>query len=142
MAGLASEMLEIVERTTVTTALNTAEGLAEKSEDTEDYFWLPSLEEMYIMPQLENVEGEDWDYYKALAAEAGLPGTFATGSTYAQLITNNVAAKTTPVNVRLRSATHSNATNTWHVHSSGNVNYKYASGGYRGCPACKIKKSE
>lgn len=141
MAGLPAEFLAVVERTTVTTARNTAEGAAETAETTEDYFWLPSLEEMYITPQLADVEGVPWDYYKELAEEAGLSGRFAQSGTYSELISYSIASKSTPVYVRLRSAIRSTAYYAWVVNSSGNVGTNSAAHGFRGCPACKILKS-
>jgi len=143
MAGLPDDFLAQVERSTVTTARNTVEGADSTTETTSDFFWLPSLEEMYITPQLADVEGEGWDYYKALAAEAGLTGKFAQYQTYSNLISYNMASTSSPVGVRLRSAHRSNALNTWLIYSSGSVNGNYgASYALRACPACKILKSE
>lgn len=142
MGGLDPAFLNIVDRGEVVTALNTAEGLADTTETTQDYFFLPSLQEMYITPQLANVEGVDWDYFKALAEEAGLSGKFATGGTYPELITYSLVNQSSPVGVRVRSASRGSTSNTWLVSGAGNVNGSaYAYGAYRGCPACKIKKS-
>lgn len=141
MAGLSDELLSIVSLSDVTTALNTVEGNSSTTETTQDYFFLPSLEQMYINPQLSGTEGESWDYYKTLAQETGLPGKFQTGQTYTCLITNNITDKNTPVNVRLRSASRGYAYNTWYIYSSGYVGSYYAYYAYRGCPACKILKS-
>lgn len=141
MGGLDPAFLNIVDRGEVVTALNTAEGLADTTETTQDYFFLPSLQEMYITPQLANVEGVDWDYFKALAEEAGLSGKFATGGTYPELITYSLVNQSSPVSVRLRSATRGGTYNTWVVYTTGYVYGYSAAYAYRGCPACKIKKS-
>lgn len=142
MAGLSLDFLSIVEKTTVTTALNTVAGLQEDRETTEDYFFLPSLQEMYVTTQLADAEGVDWDYFKELAADAGLSGRFATHpSTYAELITYNLSNTSSPVYVRLRSATRGYTYYAWYVSTTGYVNYGYAYYGFRGCPACKIRKS-
>ena len=122
--------------------LNTVEGYEDTSEITHDRIFLPSLQEMYISPQLANTEGEDWDYFKELAQEAGLTGKFQQWGTYPILISYKIDAQTTPVAVWLRSANRGAAYNAWNVASSGNVNYYYAYVAVRGCPACKIKKSE
>lgn len=141
LAGFTEDFLAVLEETEVVTALNTQEGFAETTETTLDKIFLPSLQEWYINPQLANVEGEDWDYYKELASEAGLSGKFAQGSTYEILRKYNLENKTSPVIVWLRSCHRGYANSAWGVNSSGYVNYYYAYNAIRGCPACKIKKS-
>lgn len=142
LAGFTEDFLAVLEETEVVTALNTQEGFEETTETTMDKIFLPSLQEWYINPQLANVEGEDWDYYKELAAEAGLTGKFQQGQTYEILRKYNLEAKTSPVYVWLRSCNRGYAGVAWSVLSSGYVygiaNAYYA---YRGCAACKIKKS-
>ena len=142
LAGLAQELQDILVPVDVVTALNTQEGFAEDTETTRDKIFLPSLEEMYITPQLADVEGVDWDYNKALAAEAGLTGKFAQYGTYEILKKYQVSSKTSAVNVWLRSCSRGYATYAWFVTNSGYVYYGgsayYAFGG---CPACIIKKS-
>lgn len=142
LAGCSAEFLSILEPVEVVTALDSQGDYTETTETTLDRIFLPSLQEMYINPQLAGVEGEDWDYFKDLAEEAGLSGKFAQYDTYPILITYNAAAQNSPVNVRVRSCPRGNASNTWHVGAIGNVNYYYtAYNAVRGCPACKIKKS-
>lgn len=141
LAGCSPEFLEILEPVDVVTALNTVEGHAEATETTQDKIFLPSLQEMYVTPQLADVEGVDWDYNKALAAEAGLTGKFAQGGTYEILKKYNVSSKASAVYVFLRSCYRGYASGEWYVHGSGYVNGNYASYAYRGCPACIIKKS-
>ena len=111
------------------------------TETTLDKFFLPSLQEMYITPQLAGVEGVDWDYYKDLAEEAGLTGKFQQGGTYPILITYQAGNTTNPVSVWLRSCNRGYASNAWYVYYDGNVGTSYASNTYRGCPACKILAS-
>ena len=124
------------------TALNRVEGHATDRETTLDKIFLPSLQEMYIAPQLSGAEGEDWDYYKTLAAEAGLSGKFAQYGTYEVLKKYNLASPASAVSVWLRSAIRGNASVPWNVSASGVVYGNYiACSAYRGCPACKIKKS-
>ena len=142
LAGCSADFKSILEPVEVVTALNTVEGYAETSEVTHDKIFLPSLQEMYISPQLANVEGVEWDYFKELAEEAGLSGKFAQGGTYPILISYRIDAQTSPVNVWLRSANRGSANNAWFVYSSGYVYATNAYNAYRGCPACKIKKSE
>lgn len=42
-------------------------------------------------------------------------------------------------NVRLRSANRGNASNTWYVYASGNVDYNVAVSSFRFAPACADK---
>ena len=141
LAGFTDDFLAVLEETEVVTALNTQEGFTETTETTYDKIFLPSLQEMYINPQLANVEGEDWDYFKELAEEAGLPGKFQQYQTYPILISYNAQNTTSPVGVWLRSCYRGYATYAWVVHSSGYVTYYYACYALRGCPACKLRKS-
>ena len=141
LKGCSEEFLSILEETEVVTALNTVGGYTDTTETTRDRIFLPSLEEMYIAPQLASVEGEDWDYYKELAADAGLTGKFQQGGTYPILKTFNITDKTSAVTVWLRSAYRGYAYYAWFVYSSGSVSGNFAYGAFRGCPACKIKKS-
>lgn len=140
MAGMDQELLDVIDTVDVVTALNTVEGYQNTYETTQDKFFLPSLQEMYINPQLANTEGVDWDYYKQLASEAGLSGKFQQSQTYPILIGYDAASPTSPVYVRLRSALRGDANNTWLVNSSCYVGANNASYAYRGCAACKIKK--
>lgn len=140
-AGMTDELYDLLEPTEVVTAINTVEGSADTTETTYDKIFLPSLQEMYINPQLANVEGEDWEYYKDLAEEIGLPGKFQQYQTYPELITYNVSNTTSPVYVWLRSAYRGSAYDAWVVTNSGYVSGNVAYNALRGCPACIIKKS-
>ena len=141
LAGYSDSFLNILSSVEVTTALNTVEGQSDTYETTNDKIFLPSLQEMYITPQLANVEGEDWTYYQQLAGNAGLTGRFAQYGTYPVLISYNVANTTSPVVVWLRSAGRGYASTAWNVVSSGYVGYYSAYYANRGCPACKILAS-
>ena len=141
LCGFSQDFLDHLEETEVVTALNTQEGFAETTETTLDKIFLPSLEQMYINPQLAGVEGESWDYYKDLAAEAGLSGKFQTGQTYPILITYNAQNTSSAVNVFLRSCSRGVASYEWVVNTSGYVGNSNAYYALRGCPACKFKKS-
>ena len=142
LCGFSQDFLDHLEETEVVTALNTQEGFAEATETTLDKIFLPSLEQMYINPQLAGVEGESWDYYKALAVEAGLPGKFQQHQTHPILISYNASNTSSAVSVFLRSCTRGNATYGWYVNTNGTVDsYGTAYYAIRGCPACKFKKS-
>ena len=141
LAGCSEDFLSILEPVDVVTALNTVEGFAETSETTQDKIFLPSLQEMYINPQLANVEGVSWDYNKELAQEAGLTGMFQQSQTYEILKKYNVSSKASAVTVFLRSCNRNGARNEWYIDPSGSVSTCTACFAVRGCPACIIKRS-
>jgi hypothetical protein len=141
LAGFSDSFTNILQPVDVVTAINTVEGSASTTETTSDKIFLPSLQEMYITPQLADVEGVDWEYFEQLAINSGLTGKFAQGGTYPLLITYNLANTTSPVGVWLRSANRGYAYFAWNVYSSGVVYGNGAGDAYRGCPACKILSS-
>ena len=145
LTRLPADFVKILDYNDVVVALNTAEEFSTDRETVRDRIFLPSIENMYIAPQLADAEAPAWDYYKALAQEAGLPGKFQQWQTYTILRhfdLTNANGNLAPVNVWLRSANRNNANNAWLVYSSGGVSNYYAYNALRSCPACKIKKSE
>lgn len=139
MAGLDEAFLNIIKPVKVVTALNTVtDGDIGTTEETFDTFFLPSLEQEYIAPQLAGVEGDYWPYWKE---RLGLSTPQAQGSagTNARHIRYAYNAKTSAQCCRLRSAHRGTAYNTWYVYSPGYANYYYAATyALRGCPACVI----
>ena len=138
MAGLPEEFLEVIKPIQVVTALNTVSDTdIGVSEITYDKFFLPSLEQEYIVPQVSNVEGKYWPYWKE---RLQLSSPQQTGSTNANpkhtryAINNHSSSQP----CRLRSASRGSACYAWHVHTTGNVNTNYATSAYRPCPACVI----
>lgn len=145
LTGLPADFVKILDYNDITIALNAAEVFSSDRETVRDRIFLPSIENMYITPQLVDAESPAWDYYKALAQEAGLPGKFQQWQTYPILRAFDLTSANgslSPVSVVLRSANRSSAANAWRVDSSGNVNASYAYSAPRSCPACKIRKSE
>ena len=142
MAGLTAEFKAILQKSTVVTALNTVEGFTDATEETEDYFFLPSLTEIYAVPQY--AEGDEWDYFKALAEAnnaSGAGGKIPTGTALEWNRRFRLDAQTSAAIVRLRSAYRGSAYYAWFVNSSGHGASNSAYYAYRGCPACKIRKS-
>lgn len=135
LAGFEDDFLNILGTIKVTTALNTVEGLSDTSEDTYDKFFLPSLEQIYVKPQLSGVEGDYWEYWKRACA---LTDPEAQYTTDANRITYALNNKTSAQTVRLRSAYRNYASNTWIVNYTGYVNYNGAIYAYRCAPACVI----
>ena len=136
LSGFDEDFLALIKPTKVVTALNTvSDGGTESNPDiTYDRFFLPSLEEMHITPQIAG-EGEVWPYWSR-ASESKTP--LAQYGTYPQMRTFALENKTSAQYVRLRSAGRGYALNTWNVNTSGNVHYNYASFALRFAPACVL----
>lgn len=137
MTGFDAEFLNAIKPVKVTTALNTMEGFTDATEDTFDTFFLPSLQQMNVTPQLANVEGDVFEYWRARLGK----------NTYVGTGSNNVfdAFKIPALNansaqsVRLRSASRGSALFTWGVYSSGYVSSSSsASYARRFSPVCVI----
>lgn len=138
MAGFDEDFLNIIKPVKVTTALNTvSDSDIGASESTYDTFFLPSLEQEYIVPQLAGVEGDFFPYWKE---RLGLSSPQAQGSagTNARHIRYAYNAKTSAQYCRLRSAYRGTATYAWSVYTTGYADAYTAAYAYRGCPACVI----
>lgn len=138
MTGFDTEFLNAIKPIKVTTALNTVEGYENATEDTFDTFFVPSLQQMNVNPQLANVEGDVFEYWRARLGKSSYVGTGSSNVFDAFKIPalNANSAQS----VRLRSAYRGNANFTWSVYSSGYVNngYYYASYAFRFSPVCVI----
>ena len=136
MSGFSDDFLAAIKPIKVTTALNTVEGFSTATEDTYDTFFLPSIEQMNANPQLANVEGSYWPYWRKRLGVSGPVGWYAE-NTYEGFKIPALNANS-PQGVRLRSAHRGYARSTWCVHSSGCVYGNYASNAHRFAPACVI----
>lgn len=139
MAGFEEGFLNIIKPVKVVTALNTvSDSDIGSSEITYDTFFLASLEQEYIAPQVSGVEGEYWEYWKRRLGLSS-PQAQGSGGTNPAHIRYAYNAKTSAQYCRLRSATRGDAYNTWYVHTSGYASY-YATAtyAYRAVPACVI----
>lgn len=137
MAGLDEAFLNIVRPVKVTTALNTVSDTSiGTSENTFDTFFLPSLEQEYIVPQLADTEGEYWEYWKQRLG-ASEPEQY-----HPYINTMHIRytydAQTSAQHCRLRSCHRGYAFSTWIVFATGTVTSSGATGAYRGCPAAVI----
>lgn len=139
MAGFDEEFLNIIKPVKVVTALNTVSDTdIGASEVTFDTFFLPSLEQEYIVPQASGVEGEYWEYWKR---RLGLSTPQIQGGDGANAAHIRYAfdAKTSAQSCRLRSAYRGTAGGAWGVYASGYAyGGHYATSALRGCPACVI----
>ena len=138
MSGFDEAFLNIIKPVKVTTALNTvSDSELGTTEDSFDTFFLPSIEEEYIVPQLAGAEGFAWEYWKQ---RLGLTSPQVQGGSGANAFHIRYAynAKTSPQSCRLRSAYRGYASLTWCVFPLGNAPYYHATDAFRGCPACVI----
>ncbi|MBR6186394.1 MAG: hypothetical protein IKQ41_09060 [Clostridia bacterium] len=136
MTGFDPSFLAAIKPVKVTTALNTVEGYADTTEDTFDTFFLPSLQQMNVNPQLANVEGDVFEYWKRRLNLTGYAGT-GSSNVYDAFKIPAINANSAQ-GVRLRSAYRGHAYGTWIVDSSGYVNGSSASYAYRFAPVCVI----
>lgn len=138
MAGFDEEFLSIIKPVKVVTALNTiSDSEIGASEVTYDTFFLPSLEQEYIVPQASGVEGAYWPYWKERLGLAS-PQVTGTADANSRHIRYAYNAKTTAQNCRLRSAFRGYAGSAWGVSTTGSAASYGASFAHRGCPACVI----
>ena len=138
MAGLPQDFLEVIRPIKVTTALNTvSDSEIGASEDVVDKFFLPSLEQEYIVPQASGVEGAYWEYWEerlGLNSPQIQGGSGANPAHIRYAYENHTSAQY----VRLRSANRGYAHNAWSVYTSGYAGYSYATTAIRPAPACVI----
>lgn len=138
MAGFEQEFLNILKPVKVVTALNTVSDTdIGTSEVTYDTFFPASLEQEYCEPQLANVEGEYWEYWKQKLG-ANTPQESGSANANPRHIRYGYNAQGTAQTCRLRSAYRGSASYTWYVSTTGGVSYSYATYAVRCAPACVI----
>lgn len=135
MTGFGEDFLAAIKPVKVTTALNTVEGFSETSESTFDTFFLPSLEQMNVTPQLSGVEGDYFEYWRSRLAINKFAGYNPNVYDAFKIPAINSSS---PQYVYLRSANRGSAGGMWIVYSSGYVYYDYASYALRFSPVCVI----
>lgn len=138
MAGLPQDFLQIIKPVRVTTALNTvSDSNIGASEDVSDKFFLPSLEQEYIVPQASGVEGAYWEYWKERLglSTPQVQGSAGTNPAHIRYAYEN---HTSAQNVRLRSASRGAAHSAWYVYTSGYAGSSHATYAIRPAPACVI----
>lgn len=134
MKGFDEEFLNVLGKVEIKTATNTVSDDG-SFDTTYDTFYLPSLEECYINPQLSG-EGYYYDYWKEKSQRSTPCAQY---QTYEQMRTFAIENKTSPQTVRLRSANRGYAYGTWHINSSGYINGGgLATSSYRFAPVCVI----
>lgn len=132
LAGCPEDFVEAIKKVKVITYPNTVyDDTGGNTPDiTYDKVFIPSLEQMYCVPQ-KSGEGEYHEYWKR---RSGATSPLTQYGTYPNIITYAVENHTSPQNVRLRSAYRGYAYHTWNVYSSGYVHGNYASYALRFSP--------
>lgn len=133
LSGLPEDFVNALKEVKVTTYTNTVNDGGE-ADITYDKVFLPSLEQIYVKPQISG-EGEYHEYWKQ---RSGSETPLAQYGTYTNMITYAVENHSSPQNVRLRSAYRGYANNTWYVYSSGSVSSSHASNAIRFSPLVVI----
>lgn len=138
MAGFEEAFLDIINPVKVVTALNTvSDSDIGTTETTYDTFFLPSLEQEYIVPQLSGAEGAYWEYWKQ-RLDLSTPQAQGSAGVNPAHIRYAFDARTTAQYCRLRSARRGGASLVWFVATTGYAGTYYAALALRGCPACVI----
>ena len=129
LSGCSEDFLNAIKKVKVITYTNTVQDGGE-ADITYDRVFLPSLEEIYCVPQKAG-EGEYHEYWKR---RSGATSPLAQYGTYPNMITYAVENHTSPQSVTLRSCNRSSAIYRWYVSSSGYVYGTYASYSLRFAP--------
>ena len=121
LRGLSDELKSVMKTVKVTTYTNTVcdDGSADI---TYDKVFLPSLEELYVVPQIKG-EGSIHEYWKE---RSGATAPLAQYGTYTRMISYSMSDHKSAAYQRLRSAGRGGACNTWNVHTSGGVHDSHA----------------
>lgn len=135
LSGFDDDFLNCIGEIKVVTNLNTvSDSEIGAQEITYDKFFLPSLEQLYVNPQLAG-EGDYWEYWKKAT---GATAPQAQYGTYPERITYGIDNKAAAQSTRLRSAFRGSTGSTWSVYASGFVHSPNASSAYRCTPDCVI----
>lgn len=135
--GFTAEWRAIFKPVRVDTACNTVTD-GGVTDTTYDKFFLPSLEQMYGVPQAAGIEGPYWPYWKDETGYTEPNNGSSSAPNDARKIPSVANPTGTAVSCRLRSALRGFSNNVWFVSTGGYLNYYYASSSYRSLPACVI----
>lgn len=137
LTGFSDDFKNALTRVKVVTYSNTVtdDGIAVV---TYDKIFMPSLEELYLKPQVSG-EGTYWPYWKERTG-AKTPQTLP--NTYPLRITRDLAQRTVIRSVRLRSADRRTSTNSIGIDSKGIVSGWQSYYAIRCAPACKMTTLE
>lgn len=132
MAGFGDEFLSLIDPVQVKVATNTVTD-GGVTDTMYDRFWLPSVEEMFGVPQAAGIEGTYHPYWKQ---KTGLENP--SNDTNAARVITALNAKSSAQPCRLRSANRGNSYAVWYVLMAGRLSYYNANLEFRSVPDCAI----
>lgn len=138
IAGLPSDFLAVVQKVKYKTSANTVtDGDAE--DILCDKFFLQSIEEVYGSPQIPDVEGPYFPYWKIITGMNEPSNGSSTNTNPARKIPRLTSPSGSAAAVRLRSANRGGASYAWYVHSTGYlIGGYFAYNSYASLPVCVI----
>ena len=138
IAGLDSDFVNVVTPVKIQVATNTVTD-GGVTDVMYDRFFLQSLEEVYGVPQLGDVEGPYFPYWKQITGlDNPTNGGSGANSNEARKIRRINNPSGGAANVRLRSANRGSSYYVWVVYSGGYLGYYSAYNSYAALPACVI----
>ena len=137
MAGLESDFLSVVTPVKVKTSCNTVTD-GGVTDITVDKFFLQSVEEVYGAPQIPDIEGPYFPYWKQVTGLDEPTNGSSSSANNARKIRRISAPSGSAAYVRLRSASRGSASGAWYVLTGGSLSSNYALNSYAALPACVI----
>lgn len=133
LSGFSDDFLSSIKRVKVTTEKPTAMGAG--TEDTYDYFFIPSLEQMNINPEVSGSEGAAFRYWQeALGSTSFVSRGGVIYDAFKKAAINDEYTH----NIRLRSAVRTIVFGTYCLGSTGDVQTAYAYQNMQYCPVCVV----
>ena len=132
LLGLDSDFLQVINKTKIQVATNTVTD-GGVTDVMYDKFWLPSIEEMYGVPQAAGVEGAYFPYWKTKTGLSAPSNSANDGRKQYALENHNSAHP-----VRCRSAHRGNGYYAWYCGTTGELYSYYSLTSYRSVPACAL----
>lgn len=117
MSGVDTDLLKVIKKTQVITYPN--EYISSEPDITYDYFWPPSLEQMYITPQISG-EGTYLKYWKQASESTTILNRT---EPYEHIICYALDNEESAYGYHLRSAYQTGNRDNWHVTANGYIYY-------------------
>ena len=137
MAHLPADFLVVVKPVKIKTSCNTVTD-GGVTDETLDTFFLQSLEEVYGAPQIEDIEGPYFPYWKLVTGLDEPANGSGSNTNEARKIRRVNAPSGGAASVRLRSARRGSSYHAWFVSSGGYLTTDHATTSYASLPACVI----
>lgn len=118
--GFAQEWRSIFKPVKVQTAVST-EFASDTVDTTYDRFFIPSLEQVYGVPQAAGVEGEYWEYWKEATGLTSPSNGTSSNTNDARKIPRIDNPSGGGAGCRLRSAGYNDAWSTWKIYGQGYI---------------------